>query len=98
MRSRQFNDFSSNWSTAKEIEFVVLRQPDPVEDLKINFTTVDVACRNNQTFLELDVGATWSKASVPEGTTLEYYEFNISNVLITSVSAVDLKLVCSICL
>ena len=90
MRSRQFDDFPSNWSAAKEIEFVVVRRPDPVRGLAINFTAVDIACRNNQTFLELDVGATWSKASVPEGTTLEYYELSVKNLQITSVSHVEL--------
>ena len=73
-----------------EIEFVVIRRPDPVEDLKINFTAVDIVCRDNQTFLELDVGATWSEASVPEGTTFAYYELSVKNLQITSVSCVEL--------
>ena len=86
MRSRQFDDFPSNWSEAEEIEFVVVRRPDPVQGLEINFTTVNVVCRNNQTFLELDVGATWFKSSIPEGTTFEYYELSIDNLQTRSVS------------
>ena len=86
MRSRQFDDFPSNWSTAMEIQFIVVRQPDPVKDLTIDFTTVDVVCSNNQTFLELDVGATWSEASIPEGTMFDSYEFSVKNLQITRVS------------
>ena len=85
MRSIQFEDFPSNWSEAKEIDFVVLRRPDVVEDLEIDFTTVDVVCRNNQTFLELAVAAAWSEVSVPENTTLEYYELTANNLQITRV-------------
>ena len=69
--------------------FVVLNRPDPVDNLEIDFTTVDVVCRNNETFLELDVAATWSKASVSEDTTFEYYILSINNVQITSVSCVS---------
>ena len=94
MRSRQFDDFPSNWSTAKEIEFIVVRQPDPVEDLAIDFTTVDVVCRNNQTFLELDVGATWSEASIPEGTMFDDYEFSVKDLqsIFVETESVDMKL------
>ena len=90
IRSRQFNDFPSNWSEAKEINFIVLRQPNPVEDLRITFTKVEVVCGNNQTFLELNGQASWSESSVSEGVTIEYYELRnlISNVLIRSVSYV----------
>ena len=63
-----------------DIEFIVVRQPDPVEDLAIDFTTVDVVCSNNQTFLELDVGATWSEASIPKGTMFDNYEFSVENL------------------
>ena len=88
IRSRQFDDFPSNWSEAEEIDFqtVILRRPDPIQGLEIHFTTVDVVCRNNQTFLELDVGATWSKACIPEGITFEYYELSIFNLQLKSVS------------
>ena len=70
------------------INFGVLRQPDPIDNLKVNFTKIDVVCRNNQTFLELDSRAAWSEVSVPIGTTFEYYELksSINNVLIQSVS------------
>ena len=80
IRSRQFEDFPSNWSEAKVIEFVILRRPDPVRGLAIDFTTVDIVCSNNQTFLELDVGATWSKASIPEGTMFDNYEFSVKDL------------------
>ena len=86
IRSRQFEDFPSNWSEAEEIEFVILRRPDPVRGLAIDFTTVDIVCSNDQTFLELDVGATWSKASIPEGVRFEYYELSIINLQLKSVS------------
>ena len=69
-----------------EIQFIVVRQPDPVRGLAIDFTTVDIDCRNDQTFLELDVGATWSKASIPEGTMFDSYEFSVRNLQIATVS------------
>ena len=69
------------------INFGVLRQPDPIENFKVNFTKVDIVCRNSQMFLELAGRATWSIVSVPIGTTFEYYELRvIRNVLIRSVS------------
>jgi hypothetical protein len=88
IRSRQFIDFPSNWSEAKEINFIVLRQPTPVEDLRITFTKVEVVCGNNQTFLELNGQASWSESFVSEGVSIEYYELRslISNVLIQSDS------------
>ena len=97
MRSRQFDDFPSNWSEAMKIEFIVVRRPDPVEDLAIDITTVDVVCRNNQTFLELDVGATWSKASIPDGTMFDKYEFSVENLQFIfldkqEAESVDMKL------
>ena len=59
-----------------------------MQGLIIDFTRVDAVCRNNQAFLELVVGATWSEAcvSVQEGTTFEHYEVIINDFRITSVS------------
>ena len=90
IRSSQFDDFPSNWSEAKEIEFVVIGRPNAVQGLEIDFTRVDGVCKNNQASLELDGRAVWSAAcvSVQEGTTFEYYELIINDFRNTSVSIV----------
>ena len=77
MRSRQFNDFPSNWSTPLEINLTLVPRPQPPTGYKINLTKVKVVCRNIVTLLELDGEATWDEVVVPQGTMLEYYELSI---------------------
>ena len=89
MRSRQFDDFPSNWSEAKEIEFVVLGKPDRVEDLKIDITTIDVVCGENGTFLGVVGRASWSEITLSGDVELSY-ELSVNNIQVTSVSRVFL--------
>ena len=104
MRSRQFDDFPSNWSEAIEIEFVVLRRPREVQGLEIDFDTVNVVCRDNETFLEVEGEARWSETTVSGGIELEYYELSVNNLQLTifvscgHISVCNIyKLVATIC-
>ena len=69
-----------------EIDFVVLNRPDEVEDLEIDFTTPDVVCGENGTFLGVEGVASWSATTVSGDEQLEFYELSVNNIQVTSVS------------
>ena len=81
IRSLQFDDFPSNWSEAKEIDFVVLRRPREVGDLEITFTEVEAQCNDTNILMELDGRVTWSEFYNAESdpVTFEYYKLSIGD-------------------
>ena len=90
IRSLQFDDFPSNWSEAKEINFVVIRRPDAVDNLEVDFTEVETLCNNTDILLELDGRVVWTAFFIAGGDprTFEYYKLSIGDgpVLFLSVS------------
>ena len=88
IRSLQFDDFPSNWSKAKEINFVVINRPDPVGYLEIIFTEVGTLCNDSNILVELDGRATWSEFFIAESDPVkfEYYKLTIGHVLFINVS------------
>jgi hypothetical protein len=81
IRSLQFDDFPSNWSEAKEINFVVIRRPDAVDNLEVDFTEVGTVCNNTDILLELEGRVVWTAFFIAGGDsrTFEYYKLSIGD-------------------
>ena len=73
IRCRQFEDFPSDWSDAKNVTVVVLREPERVDDFEVELTAVDVEYSSGgEARLLLNGLITWEAVTVQEGATLSY--------------------------
>ena len=86
IRSFQYDDIPSDWSTAEPVEIIVLQVND-VRGFEVELTGVNVECDGDQIYLILDANANWDDAFDDEtNEVLLQYVLTVGDVSTTYVS------------